>query len=46
MRSVGHVAHIGEMRNAYKVLVRKSEVMRPIGKPRQMEDYIKMDHKK
>jgi hypothetical protein len=34
------------MRNAYKVLVRKSERMRPIGKPRQVEDYIKMDHKK
>jgi hypothetical protein len=27
---VRHVAHIGEMRNAYKILVRKHEGKRPL----------------
>jgi len=33
MRCVGHVAHIGELRNSYKVLVRKSEGKRPLRRP-------------
>jgi hypothetical protein len=31
---VCHVAHMEEMRNVYKILVRKSEGTRPLGKPR------------
>jgi hypothetical protein len=31
---VGHVAHIGEMRNAYSVLVGKPEGKRPLGRPK------------
>jgi hypothetical protein len=34
MRSVGHVAGIGEERNAYRTLVRKPKGKRPLGKPR------------
>jgi len=30
----GHVAHMGEMRNAYKILVRKTEGKRPLGRSR------------
>jgi hypothetical protein len=30
MRWVGHVAWIGEMRNAYSILVGKSEEKRPL----------------
>jgi hypothetical protein len=30
MRMAGHVAHMAEMRNVHKVLVRKSEGKRPI----------------
>jgi hypothetical protein len=32
MRCVGHVAHRGEMRNAHKILARKSKRKRPFGK--------------
>jgi hypothetical protein len=42
---VGPVACIGGMRNAYKVLVGKSEGKRPCGRLRQRwEDCIEMDH--
>jgi hypothetical protein len=35
---------MGEKRNAYRVLVGKSEGMRPVGKPRyRWEDNIQMD---
>jgi hypothetical protein len=34
MRWSGHVARLGEMRNAYKILVRKAEGERPLGRPR------------
>jgi hypothetical protein len=34
MRWVEHVAHIGEMRNAYKMLVGKPEGKRPVGRSR------------
>jgi hypothetical protein len=40
----GHVAHMGETRGAYKVLVVKPEGKRPLGKPRhRWEDAIQMD---
>jgi hypothetical protein len=34
MRWMGHVARIGEMRNAYKILVGKPEGKRPLGRLR------------
>jgi hypothetical protein len=34
MRLAGHVAQTGEMRNAYRILVRKPEGKRPLGRPR------------
>jgi len=38
-----HVARMGEMRGAYRVLVRKPEGMRALGRPRRRrEDIIKM----
>jgi hypothetical protein len=44
MRWAGHVAHMGEKRKVCKVLVRKSEGKRPLGKPRRRwEDEIRMD---
>jgi hypothetical protein len=32
MRWAGHVAHLREMRNAYRMLVRKPEGKKPIGR--------------
>jgi hypothetical protein len=44
MRWVGHVAHMGEERNVYRVLMGKPERKRPIGRPkRRWEDGIRMD---
>ncbi|KAJ4441577.1 hypothetical protein ANN_11433 [Periplaneta americana] len=44
LRWAGHVARMGESRNAYRVLVGKSERKRPLGRPRRRwEDNIKMD---
>jgi hypothetical protein len=44
MRWAGHVARIGEGRCLYRVLVRKHEGKRPLGRPRRRwEDNIKMD---
>jgi hypothetical protein len=44
MRSAGHVAHVGEERNVYKVFVGKPEGKRPLGRPRRRwEDVIRMD---
>jgi hypothetical protein len=34
MRLAGHVARIGEKRNAYRLLVGKPEGKRPLGRPR------------
>jgi len=34
MRWMGHIAHMGERRGAYRVLVGKSEGKRPLGRPR------------
>jgi len=39
-----HVAHMGEMRNAYKIVVGKPEGKRPPRRPRcRWEDNIRMD---
>jgi hypothetical protein len=35
MRWAGHVARTGETRNAYMILVGKSEEKRPLGRPRR-----------
>jgi hypothetical protein len=44
MRWAGHVARIGDTRNAYRILVGKPEGKRPLGKPRRRwVDDIKMD---
>jgi hypothetical protein len=44
MRWAGHVAHMGEGRGVYRVLVGRPERKRPPGRPRHSwEDYIKMD---
>jgi hypothetical protein len=44
MRWSGYVAHMREERGLHKVLVRKPERKRPLGRPRRRwEDNIKMD---
>jgi hypothetical protein len=44
MRWVGHVARMGEKRNVYRLLVRKAEGRRPVGRPRRRWlDNIRMD---
>ncbi|KAJ4437783.1 hypothetical protein ANN_13721 [Periplaneta americana] len=44
LRWSGHVARMGESRNAYRVLVGRPEGKRPLGRPRRRwEDNIKMD---
>jgi len=44
MRWAGHVARMGEERDVHRVLVRKPEGKRPLGRPRRRwEDNIKMD---
>ena len=44
MSLAGHVAHMGEGRGVYRVLVGKPEGKRPLGRPRRRwEDNIKMD---
>jgi hypothetical protein len=41
---IGHVARMGEKRNACRILVRKPEGKRPLGRPRRkLMDNIKMD---
>jgi hypothetical protein len=46
MRLAGHIARIGEKRNAYKILVGKPGGKRPLGRPkRRWEDNIKIDHR-
>jgi hypothetical protein len=46
MRWVGYVANMGEMRNAYKILVGKPEGKRPLRRPRHTwEDNIKINLK-
>ncbi|KAJ4438662.1 hypothetical protein ANN_14609 [Periplaneta americana] len=44
LRWAGHVARMGESRNAYSVLIGRPEGKRPLGRPRRRwEDNIKMD---
>jgi hypothetical protein len=44
MRWAGHVTRMGETRNAYRVLVRKLQGKRPLGRPRRRwVDNIKID---
>jgi hypothetical protein len=44
MRLAGHVAHMGEMRNSYIILVGKPERKRALGIPGRSWEYnIKMD---
>jgi hypothetical protein len=44
MRREGHVARMGEKRNAYTILVGKPDGYRPLGRPRRRwVDSIKMD---
>jgi hypothetical protein len=44
IRWEGHVERIAEKRNAYRLLVGKSEGTRPVGRPRRRwVDNIKMD---
>jgi hypothetical protein len=46
MRWAGHVVQMGEKRNAYTILVGKSEGKRSLGRPRRRwEDNNKMDHR-
>jgi len=43
MRWVGYVVHMGEIRNACKILVRKPEEKRPIRRPKcRWKDDIRM----
>jgi hypothetical protein len=43
---VGHIEHVREMRNAYRILVGKPARKRPLGSHRhRCEDNIKMDLK-
>ena len=44
MRWAGHVVYTGEERGVYRVLVRKPEGKRPVGRPRhRWVDNIRMD---
>jgi len=44
MAWAGYVARMGKRRGVYRVLVRRPEGKRPLGKPRRRwEDNIKMD---
>jgi len=44
MRWSGHVAHMGEEKGVYRILVGKPEGKRPLGRPRRRwEDDIRMD---
>jgi hypothetical protein len=44
IRWAGHVARMGEKRNAYRLLVGKPEEKRPLGRPRRRRmDNIKTD---
>jgi len=44
MRWAGHIARIGDSRGAYRGLVGRPEVKRPLGRPKhRWEDNIKMN---
>jgi hypothetical protein len=41
---MGHVASMGDIRNAYKILIRKHKEKRPLGRPRhRWEDNIRIN---
>jgi hypothetical protein len=42
MRWAGHVARMGEKRNAYRLLVGKPEGRRPLGRPRRRLDLVEV----
>jgi len=43
---MGHISHVGVLRNAYKILVGRLEVRRPLGRSRsRYEVKVKTDHK-
>jgi hypothetical protein len=47
MKWVDNVAHMGEGRGVYRVLVGRPEAKRPLGRPRRRwENNIKMDYRK
>jgi hypothetical protein len=47
MRGVGHIVHVRDMKNAYRVLVRKLEGKRPLGRLMcRWEGNIRMDRRK
>jgi hypothetical protein len=44
VKCAGHVARMGEMRNAYKIFIRRPQRKRPLGRPRRRgKDNIRMD---
>jgi hypothetical protein len=44
MRWAGHLAQMGQKRNAYRIFMRKPEGRRPLGRPRcKWVDNVKMD---
>jgi hypothetical protein len=44
MRLAGHVARMGEIKNAYRIVIGKPEGKRPLRRPRsRWEDNIRMD---
>jgi hypothetical protein len=44
IRCAGHVARMGEKRNAYRIMVGKPEGKRPLGRPRhRLVENIRMD---
>jgi hypothetical protein len=46
MRCTGHIAHMREMRNGYRILVEEPEEKRPLGRRKgRWENCIKMDLK-
>jgi hypothetical protein len=46
MKWEGYMAHMGEERKLYRVLMGKPEGKRPLGRPRRRwEDGIRMDHR-
>jgi hypothetical protein len=42
MRWAGHIARMGDTRNAYRILVGKREGKRPLGRPRRRWDLRKI----
>jgi hypothetical protein len=46
MRRVGHVARIGDKKNAFRILLGNPEEKRPLGRPRVRWDNIKLDLQK